>query len=568
MPSRRRSIHLALVAALVAACVRAPTTAPVPSRPRPRLAVVLVVDQMRADYLTRYADLYDGGLARLRSEGAWFTQAHVQHALTYTAPGHASIATATHPARHGIVSNEWYDRDARAVVYAADDPGVRPVFLPVAPEVDAKASLLPGRSPRRLLRAGLGDWLKAGRPAARVFSVALKDRSAVMMGGQKPDRAYWYSPELAGYLSSSWYQEGRPTPTWVAAFNATGAAFAAFARGWTRVRDASAYLRSGPDRVEAEADGVRTEFPHVFDDGTPAARAGFAKAMMYTPFGDELTLTFARGLIAAEGLGADDVPDILFVSCSSGDLVGHAYGPFSHEIEDYYLRLDDYVGELLTYLDEHVGKDSYVLALTADHGALPLPEEAALRGHHSARRVTEDAYRQQARALVEAALARRGLPSAALLHLGEDGVWLDTAAAQVVGVPPAELRAAVATALRGLDFVADAFTADDLGGAGDQARPFLTRYQRSFLAARSPDVLLRFKQWHLVDALPQGTSHGSPYGYDTHVPVLFFGAGVRAGQHERPVGTVDVAPTLAELLGVAAPADLDGRSLAGLIADR
>lgn len=564
MPLRRRSPRVALAAVALAACVREPSTAPASAVTRPRLAVVLVVDQMRADYLERYADLYRGGLARLRSEGAWFTEAHVQHALTYTAPGHASISTGSHPARHGIVANEWYDRDSRKVVYAAEDPGARPVL----PSESAAAAALPGRSPRLLQRQGLGDWLKAQEPAARVFSVALKDRSAVMMGGQRPDRAFWYSAELAGYLSSSWYQDGAPPPAWVAAFNASGAVFEGFARGWTRVRDPSAYLRSGPDDVATEADGKRTEFPHLLDDGTPAARADFARAMMYTPFGDQLTLQFARRMVEAEGLGADDVPDILFVSCSSGDLIGHAYGPHSHEIEDYYLRLDDYVGQLLADLDEHVGKDRYVLALTADHGALPLPEEAALRGHHSARRVTEDVYRAQARAAVEAALTKLRLPAAALLHLGEDGVWLDAAAAAAAGVAPTELRTAVAAALRGLDFVADAFTADDLAARGDQARPFLTRYQRSYQAARSPDVLLRFKQWHLVDALPQGTSHGSPYGYDTHVPVLFFGAGIRPGLHERPVGTVDVAPTLAALLGVAIPQDIDGRSLANLITAR
>lgn len=543
------------------ACDTRVAPAPASAATRPRLAIVLVVDQMRADYLLRYGDLYRGGLARFRREGAWFTQGHVQHALTYTAPGHASAATGTHPSQHGIIANEWFDRDGGTEVVSVEDPKVLPVLT--AADVSGK---VPGRSPRSLQRPALGDWLKGHEPAARVFSVALKDRAAVLMGGKLPDRAYWYSPEMAGYVSSSWYADGAPLPAWVATFNASGAALARFVDGWTRARDSSAYLRSGPDRVDAEADGVHTEFPHTFDDGTPAARAAFAKGVLTTPFGDEMTLKFARVLIEAERLGADDVPDLLMISCSSADYIGHAYGPFSHEVEDYYLRLDGYLGELLTWLDEHVGKDSYVVALTADHGALPLPEEARLRGHHSAQRVVTSEYQAQARGAVSGALTRLGLPAGTLKHLGEDGVWLDAKLAEAGKVDMGQLRADVAMALRKLEFVADAFTADELAEPGDDgSRPFLGRYQRSFFASRSPDVQLRFKQWKLVDALSHGTSHGSPYSYDTHVPVLFFGAGVRPGMHERPVGTVDVAPTLAELLGVRRPEDLDGHSLASLV---
>ncbi len=549
---RRCIVGLALGAAVFAGCVREASNPPAAVAHRPRLAIVLVVDQMRADYLTRYADLYRGGLARFRREGAWFTRAKLQHARTYTAPGHASVSTGSYPAHHGVVANDWYVPAERAEVYAAEDPQVHAVLA------GPRTGKLPGRSPRLLQRTGLGDWLKAQEPAAKVFSVALKDRSAVMMGGQGPDRAYWYGPEVAGFLSSSWYQQGAALPAWVAAFNASGAAYRRFTAGWTRLRDSSAYLRSGPDKVAAEADGVHVEFPHSFDDGSDAARINFAKEVQYTPFGDELALDFAKTLIAAEGLGADDVPDVLFVSCSSGDLIGHRYGPFSHEIEDYYLRLDGYLEAFIAYLDEHVGKDSYVLGFTADHGALPLPEEAALRGFHSSRRVTAEVYRARVTSVVEAALTKLGLPANALTFIGEDGIWLD---AKVAGT--AEVQTAIAGALRSLEFVADAFTAAELTGPVDQARPFLGAYQRSYFAGRSPDVQMRFKEWYLVDAQAHGTSHGSPYSYDTDVPLLFFGAGVRAGMHERPAGTIDLAPTLAALLGLRAPDDLDGRSLVG-----
>ena len=564
----RRTL-LSALAVVVVSCVptQAPAPAPTlegaaPAVQRPRLAIVLVVDQMRADYLERYADLYRGGLGRLRREGAWFTQGRLQHALSYTAPGHASVATGNDPARHGIVANDWFDRESGAEMYAAEDLSARPVLTTASPVT------LRGRSPKQMMRPTLGDWLKTAEPTAKVFSVALKDRAAVLMGGQQADRAYWYSAEVAGFVSSSWYAEGAPLPAWVASFNASGAAFERFAGGWTRVRGISAYLRSGPDHVEAEADGLQTSFPHLFDDGTPGARAAFAKQLLKTPFGDELALRFARAVIEAEELGADDTPDLLMISCSSADYIGHTYGPFSHEVEDYYLRLDVWLGELLQYLDEHVGSDNYVLALSADHGALPLPEEARLRGHLSARRVPAAQYRAQATAAISGALQGLGVSERALLFLGEDGVWLSGSAAEAAQVEPATMRQAVATALRGLEFVADAFTAEVLAGPRDDTRPFLVNYQRSYFAGRSPDVQMRFKEWHLVDAQARGTSHGSPYDYDTHVPVLFFGADVRAGRFARPVGTTDVAPTMAQLLAIPTPTGVDGRSLARTVSGR
>lgn len=527
---------------------------------RPRLVVVLVVDQMRADYLTRFADLYTGGLARLSHEGAVFTEGHVQHALTWTAPGHASVSTGAHPSRHGVIENEWYDRAARRTVYAAEDPQVRPVAS------GERAPSPEGRSPAQLQRPGLGDWLKGQVPKARVFSVAIKDRASVMLGGQRPDRAYWYDGAAGGYVSSSWY--GDALPGWVAAFNQSGAALRRFAEGWQRLAAPAVYERSGADRVEAEYDGVRTELPHLFDDGTPQARDTFLKELPWTPFGDELTLAFAGRLVREEGLGADEHPDVLFVSCSSADHIGHRYGPGSHEAQDYYLRLDGYLGAFLADLDAQVGAGNYVLALTADHGAMPLPEALASGGQKAARRVLADEYKARVSTATRAAALALGLSEAALLHVGEEGVWLDVAAAEAKGVAPAKLRAAVAEQLRALDFVAETFTADALESVGSADTPYLVRYRRSFAPARSPDVVMRFKEWTLVPAHARGTSHGSPYDYDTHVPVLFFGGRVAARRLDRPVGTVDVAPTLAELLEIAAPAGLDGRSLAATITAR
>jgi predicted AlkP superfamily pyrophosphatase or phosphodiesterase len=560
MPAARRSLlSWTLALGLLAACERGGTTTTPEPAARPRLVVVLVVDQMRADYLTRFADLYKGGLDRLRRGGAVFTDAHIQHALTFTAPGHASVSTASHPNRHGIVSNEWYDRAAGRVVYAADDPQARPLATGERPPSKA------GRSPANLLQPGLGDWLKEHVPQAKVFSVAFKDRSSVMLGGQHPDRAYWFDTAAAGYVSSSWY--GEQMPKWVAEFNASGATFRRFSEGWQRLREPEAYARSGPDQVDAEHDGARSVFPHVFDDGSPQAREAFLKELQWTPFGDELTLAFAERMLREEQLGKDEFPDLLLVSCSSADYVGHRYGPMSHEAEDYYLRLDGWLEQLLATLDKEVGAGNYVLAMTADHGAIPLVEELAKSGQKAARRVVLDEFGARAKTVARAAVLALGLPETVVLHVAEEGVWLDTAAAEAKGVPAAKLRAAVAEQLRTLDFVAETFTADALAATGSADTPYLTLYRRSYRPERSPDVMLRVKEWTVVHE-PTGTSHGSPYRYDTHVPVLFFGGRVSPKSIDRPVGTVDVAPTLAEFLGLSAPSGVDGRSLAAAVTSR
>lgn len=543
---------------MIAACERGGRTdAPEPAA-RPRLVVLLVVDQMRADYLERFADLYSGGLDRLRRDGAVFTDAHVRHALTFTAPGHASASTGSHPSSHGIVSNEWYDRASGEVVYASADPQVRPL----ATGERAPSS---GRSPAQLLRPAIGDWLKGHDPQAKVFAVAFKDRSSVMLGGQHPDRAYWFDATAGGYVSSSWY--GEAMPAWVAAFNAEGAPYKRFAEGWQRLREPEAYARSGPDRVDVEHDGARSEFPHVFDDGSPQARESFLKELQWTPFGDELTLSFAERMVREEQLGKDDHPDVLLVSCSSADYVGHRYGPMSHEAEDYYLRLDGWLGQFLATLDAEVGRGNYVLALTADHGAIPLVEELAKSGQKSARRVVLDDFEARVKTVARAAVLALGLPESVVLHVAEEGVWLDTAAAASKGVGADTLRAAVAEQLRTLEFVAETFTAEQLLAPGSGDTPYLTLYRRSYVPERSPDVLMRVKEWTLVH-LATGTSHGTPYRYDTHVPVLFFGGAVAAKRVDRPVGTVDVAPTLVELLGLTPPAGVDGRSLAAAVTSR
>lgn len=540
-PTYCAGVLTALGLALLAGCAG--------TRPRdrtrpPRLAVVLVVDQMRADYLTRFADQYTGGLARLTRDGVVFTDAHHDHAITHTAPGHAAIATGVHPSRTGIVANAWWDRAAWRSVYAVEDT----VAL-------AGVQGVPGSSPANLLRETLGDWLKRQHPSSKVFSVALKDRAAIAMGGHHADAAFWFLDQLGYFVTASSYLTRYPD--WVAAFNATRHADAYFDDGWTRLLGEDAYQASREDAFPAEADGKNTTFPHRFSGEAPGP--GYYAELQATPFGDDLTFTFARDLIRHENLGADRVPDLLFVGASAADYIGHAYGPYSQEVQDYYLRLDRMLADFLDFLDREVGSDEYVVVLTADHGVMPMPEELQRRGIE-ARRVDP---LQVVRPIVEQTRQQMGLDKIPFAYAS--GLYLDRRAFTNPDSTLPTLRRALAVAFREQEEIEDAFTYDELADPDTPDRPYLTQHRGSFYPERSPDVMILLKEHYLSTGQPTGTTHGTPYPYDTHVPLLFLDTTMPAAQHTVRVNTVDLAPTLAALLHLAAPSDLDGQALPEVI---
>ncbi len=510
-----------------------------PAEP-PRLVVVVVVDQMRADFMTRFGPRFEAGLARASAEGAVYANAHWGHAPTLTAPAHASLATATHPGRHGIVGNSWFDRAAQAPRAAVTDP--------IATIAGDPAS--PGGSPANLLRDTLGDWLKRSTPGSKVYAVALKDRASIMMGGRRADGVFWYQPGMRRFVTSTHYPS--EYSRWVDEFTESPEISPLLVTPWTLLRPEAAYDLSSEDDFPGEAGGVDTTFPHDFE------RPGPPGTLPASPFADELTLRFAMKLIASEGLGADAVPDLLWIGASAADEIGHLYGPDSREIQDYYLRLDVMLGELLEFLDEHVGRGRHVLALSSDHGVAALPEELARRGT-LAQRIDFDAFMADVVRAARRAHAELGIaPLVPMTYYS--GLVLDSRAV------PAEalvgLRRALAVELREVEFVEDAYTYDELQEARPPDRPYLEMYRRGFHPDRSPDVLLRFKPNYLLDdGGPTATTHGSPYAYDTHVPLIFAGPGVRRGRFEEAVSPLDMAPTLARLLGIEPPEDLDGRPL-------
>jgi len=534
-----------LLSALPAAAASSPLAV---GKVEPRLAVVIVVDQMRADYLTRLEGEYRDGFAHFLKEGVDFSETRHDHAITVTAVGHATIATGCFPAQHGIVGNSWYDRTSGHTVYACADSTVQIVG-------DSSAA---GCSPRGLLRGTVGDWLKGVSPQSHVFAISEKDRAAVILGGQHPDGAWWYDDRNGNFVTSTYYTA--QYPEWVEAFNRSEAKDRYYHSGWAKGWPEAAYATAHADSFSAENDGVDIMFPHRFDTSRGKLDTAYYRMLTGTPFSDELLFDFARALISEEQLGADTIPDLLWISCSATDVIGHSYGPDSQEMVDNLLRLDRYLGGFLRYLDEAVGADGYVAVMTADHGVMPLPEDLARQGI-MAERIPRAGYRRVIDSVAANAAESLGI-GAPLVVACTNGIVLDTGAALARGIAPEDMRQAMAARLRRISFIDEVMTYGDLFGPRAVVRGYRDMYRRSFRSDRAPDLALRLVEYTLIDDDRYGTNHGSPYDYDTHVPLVFAGRGVAHGiASTTPVRTVDIAPTLAALLGIRPPNDIDGVTL-------
>ncbi len=530
-----------------------------PAAPLPKLAVVIVVDQLRADYLVRFRPyLGEGGFKRLLEGGTDFTQAHYRHALTVTAPGHAQILSGLFGRDHGIVGNEWLDRTNWEQVVSVEDRASPLVGINPG-ELGAAAALNPaktGRSPKNFLGTTVGDALKAAHGAdSKVFAASNKDRSAILLGGHKADGAYW--DEVGKFITSRHYRAA--LPAWVEAFNAEKRPQAAFGQIWERLLDPSVYDRvQGPDDVIGETVdfGFTRTFPKKIDGGRPAISPAFYDAYENAPISSVVLGAFVERAIVEEKLGRHPATDLLAVSFSQFDSIGHSYGPDSHEIMDAFLRLDRVVASLLDCIDREVGLKNCVVVLTADHGVAPLPELAPGRPPGRVKPAELDAI--GARAL-DAAYGP--LPTGEL-WLTRDGLAYhlrpDALAAKKIPAPAAAL--VLQKALRTHPAVAEVYTRDELLAAPPEGDSVIALIRRSYHAERGRDLLMLLKPYHFISRAT-GTTHSGPYDYDTHVPIVWFGAGIAPAVRTERVGVDDIAPTLAALLGLPAPAGARGRQL-------
>jgi predicted AlkP superfamily pyrophosphatase or phosphodiesterase len=515
------------------------TREPTPEPPaRPKLVVVVVIDQMRFDYLDRFGPQWQHGFARLLAEGRTFTAAYHEHAMTETGPGHATIATGTHPSKHGIVANEWLDRQTHEEIKAVHDPAVK-----ILGNEDKK-----GISSVHLLRESVGDWMQAADPRAIVIALGIKDRATIMLGGKHPDACLWYDDKFGGFTTSTHYADARPA--WADAYNGKDRAQALFAGGWTLSRPDADYGDSrrvtAPELVATFSDYALTkQFPHVIEKPDKAPR----NVIRDTPFADQMVLELAGEAIASEGMGADEVPDLLMLALSAGDYCGHRYGPESVEMHDHYLRLDEALGAFVTALDAKFGKDEYVLILTGDHGVAPVPEYSDVKGagRFDAKKETPPLLE---RAATEIGFAKP--PGFEVTH-GVDLLFDES----TPEADRARLRAALAEQFRGDPRVADVWTRDELMTESNR-NDYAQAWRRSFHPERSSDLLLQLAPG--VVTYLEGTGHGTPYEYDQHVPLLIRGRGW-SGVDEQRVGMVDIAPTIAVIVGVPIPEGVDGRVL-------
>jgi predicted AlkP superfamily pyrophosphatase or phosphodiesterase len=494
---------------------------------RPRLVVMLVVDQFREPYLERYGDLFTGGFRRLIDQGRTYVRATHDHAITETAVGHASLATGVYPMRHGIVANEWSERTPAGwrEVSNVGDSTVKIVGAPTQA----------GVSPHSLMRTGLADWLTAADPRSQVASVSGKDRGAVLPAAHAKGHVYWFNAGAGRFVTSTYYRE--QYPEWANEFTTRVQPTYMRDSVWANQTPAEALARSTADSAPYEGDGTHTTFPHRFaDEGRPGR---FWDWLLGTPMLDAMTLEFAQHMVRSLSLGRDDAPDFLNVSLSQTDRIGHAYGPLSREQLDNLLRLDRALGEFFTFLDRTVGAGRWAAALSADHGALSAPETLPQPGEPATgRRVT--------------AAERRAL-SEILSDSGESS---------------AESPESIAAALKRLPIVADAWTHEQLLRAAP-ADSFAVLARRSLYPGRAAaeaskhGVEVRFVEGLMFSA--RGSGHGTTYWYDRHVPMMFMGAGITAGRDTTRASTTDFAPTLARLLRVPVPGDLDGRALADVV---
>jgi len=529
---------------LLAAVVLATSVTAVEGRP-PRLVVVLIVDQMRDDYIEQYGERWTGGLRRLVTQGARFRAAAYPYLNTVTCPGHATISTGTFPATHGVVLNSWWDRAGGADVACMADASVASVAFN-SPDVRTS-----GYSPRHLRASTFADELRgqAGR-APRVVSLAVKPRSAVALAGQGGDLVVWI--DRGGLTTSTAYSLGEAEV--VKAFARTSPLEPELTRDWVRLLPEGQYSHADDAEGELPPAGWTRAFPHAISSQTESsARAALWAA---SPLVDEYLGRLAENAVDKLALGQRPGTDYLAISFSTLDSAGHSFGPRSHEVQDVLYRIDRILGRLLDRLDRTVGRDHYVVALSSDHGVSPIPEQAARLGL-DAGRVDLGAVARE----IESRLAARFGSGTYVSRIAYTDVYLAPGVYEKLKSDAAwpELRAA----LEGMPGIARAFGRDEIAQAAADGDPAARAVRLSYFAERSGDLILVPRPYWITSSA--AATHGTLYSYDQRVPVVFHGSGIRPGVYWDAATPADIAPTLAALCGITM-ARTDGRVLGAALA--
>jgi predicted AlkP superfamily pyrophosphatase or phosphodiesterase len=516
---------------------------------KPRLVIGIVVDQMRADYIEKYWSKFgEGGFKRLVQKGFWCKNDHYNYVPTYTGPGHASVFTGATPCAHGIIANNWYVRETGKYIYCVDDSTVKGVGG------DAAHGKM---SPRNLLMNTFGDQLKSGdKDSSKVIGIALKDRGAILPAGHRANAAYWLDNN-GNWMSSTYYM--KELPQWVKDFNNRGLSKMYNAQPWNTLLPIASYIESASDSngYEGKFGGEKAPvFPH--DIPKLLAANGGQGIIRSTPNGNSLTKDFALQTIRSENLGKRNFTDMLTVSFSSTDYVGHMYGPQSVELEDTYLRLDKDIAQLLDSVDAWLGEKNVLVFLTADHGAGENPnflKDNGKDGGFINEKVLADTLR--------GFLFRNFGDSLVSAYINQE-IYFNREVIKKKGLDISKINNMVRDRILDIEGTNGSVTREELEGK-KYTEGFMKFVQMGFLPARSGDVYVNYKPGWMEWAPRAGTTHGTCYDYDTHVPLIWYGWIIQPGSSDDPVETPDIVATLSALTGVKLPPGASGKPIQSLV---
>lgn len=518
-----------------------------PTSDKPKLVVGIVVDQMRWDFLYRYSAKYgNDGFKRLQREGYSCENTHIPYSLTFTAPGHTCIYTGSVPALHGITGNNWYDRIVKKEVYCTTDKTVQPIG----------GSFKGGQqSPHNLKVTTITDELRlATNFKSKVIALAIKDRSSILPGGHSSSGTFWYDDSTGNFITSSFYR--KDLPQWVTAFNNQHFPEQYLKNDWKLTLDYSKYEESSEDDASWENHYDEEEKP-VFTHAISGFKPKQFKLMRNTPFGNSLTFEFAKAAIEGDTLGNRGVTDFLAVSFSPTDGVGHQFGPNSVEVEDMYLRFDKEMADFIQYLDMKVGKGNYLLFLTADHGAAHAADFSKFHKIPS-----ESMFEENITKKLDSFLLAKYNSKALTQSLINHQIFFNEEEMQKIGVKDDELKTEITRFLLQFSNVNRVVDLKHLGSA-NLPDALKTRMTNMYMPARSGDLEV-IPQSAQLDEFLKGTTHGTAYAYDTHIPLIWYGWKVKKGKDYGTIEMTDISRTLAALLNIQQPSGCVGKVIEGL----
>lgn len=526
-----------------------------PDNDRPKLVVGIVVDQMRQEYLYRFGNKFgEGGFKRMMGEGFMLQNAHYNYIPTVTGAGHASVYTGTTPANHGIIGNDWYDKELRKNVYCAGDDNYSTV---------GSASVEDGKmSPQRMLTTTITDELKIStQKRAKVIGVSIKDRGAILPAGHMANAAYWFDENVGKFISSTFYMSA--LPVWVENFNKRNMPDKYLSQVWNPLYPIDQYVASGPDDTPYEGKlGGKEKPTFPYDLSAMFKKKGY-DILSYTPFSNDYLTEMAKAAIDGEKMGSDEWPDFLCVSYSATDKLGHAVGPNAIELEDIYLRLDRSLADLFKKLDEVAGKGNYVVFLSADHAVAENPQ-------YMVDSKVPAGYQRNSN--LKARLnpfLQTYFPGKEVIHsIMNEQIYFNHDAFSS-DPKTGGMDIAIATELT-VNFllqekgVANAIPKSLLRQGAFNEAGHKGMAIRGYNPKRSGDITIILEPGWYESSSIVGTTHGSSYTYDTHVPILFFGKGIKHGTSVQPHTITDIAATLAILLKTKFPNGCTGQPVAEL----